>query len=132
MKTSRFILLMLFSVAHPGWAQDHPIPFSGVWLKSSCEASVEQKAELLISLDQMISATACRSYLTGFIQSSAFSEGALAAKRLFCIPPEGISVEDAAIVVHAFATQHSGISHLPAAAIVAASLKQKFPCPTTP
>ena len=131
MKTSRFILLMLFSVAHPGWAQD-PIPFSGAWLKSSCEASVEQKAEVPISLDQMISATACRSYLTGFIQSNAFSEGVLSAKRLFCIPPDGISAEYAAIVVHAFATQHSAMSGLPAATIVAASLKQKFPCPTTP
>jgi len=125
--TSRELLVILLCISGAGWAQDHPNPFNGAKLKSSCEASVEQQAGTIISLDRIISATACRSYLAGFIESNAFSEGALSAKRLFCIPPGGISVQDAAIVVHAFATQHQGMLDLPAAALVAASLEEQFP-----
>ncbi len=124
----RLLITLMLCAASIGHAQNTANQFNGAQLKSSCEASVERAAGIPISLDQMVAATRCQSYVAGFIESTVFSVGS-GAKPLFCIPSTGLSAADAAITVHAFATLHPGMLEIPAAAFVAASLGERFPCP---
>jgi hypothetical protein len=110
-------------------AENKSKQFTGAALKSSCDASLQMQRQggEPISIDRMILATMCRSYIVGFIESSAFNESARSIEPLFCLS-SAISANEAVRVVHAFATLHPDMLDLPAAAFVAASLEEKFAC----
>ena len=118
--------LSLFAVS-AAIADNQPMQFNGAALKSSCNASLERQSGKPIPLNDVILATMCRSYVVGFIESSAFNEGVRSFKPPFCVPA-GVSADQVVRAVHAFATLHQAMLDLPAAAFVAASLQEKFPC----
>jgi len=79
-----------------------------------------------VSIDDVVLAVVCQSYVIGFIEGQALgNEG---GQALYCLPKDGLSASDAARTVHAYLTRHPGFLQLPANASVVASLVDKFPC----
>lgn len=112
----------------PALRAEEPSTFDGRRLLESCRASMDYGTGSAVSIDEVILAAVCRSYVTGFIEGQALKNEAALSKVPYCLPSDGLSASDAARTVHAYLTRHPALLQLPANVLVASSLVDKFPC----
>jgi hypothetical protein len=81
------------------------------------------------TLDQTLNAGYCAGYISGIIDAHTILVGSRRAESQWCLPKQGISAMDAALVVVKWADDHPERLHETARVEIMIALHMAFPCP---
>lgn len=96
---------------------------TGIELLRQCAS--QARSEDGRALDRLL----CLTYLDGFIQGHRITTDLLKpAKPLLCLPPDGIELEQAQLVLVKWLREHPNDLHHTARILTISALTQAFPC----